>query len=237
MSPQASVRLSPAALELLEVLYLAHTDVSTFHGEFRDWARVPADHSLEVLAIPGGGGRVGWIGPGPYVSSSEARRAIWADGSSRVRVEVTRAAEVIRAGVRNGNRWWYWDPVAAGGPDQGDMPAWLDPPLLCPARLLGLLRLEVTGSGARAGRRVRLARGVPRRAQPPDRNVWHDFEFDERHGTLLRHATVIDGECELIMEALDVRYDCGLNPGLFDPRAARTAGGEALSRGPDGGAE
>jgi adenylylsulfate kinase-like enzyme len=132
-----------------------------------------------------------------------------------MRVEMLRDRKVVRVGVRDGAQWLLWDE-AADAPVTGDatpdrtgramVPAFLNPVLLTPARLLDGLEFELAGEAMRANRTVVCARARPRRQFASRPSVTYEFEFDAVHGTLLRRA-VFDGPLvRQITEALEIHY-------------------------------
>jgi len=95
------------------------------------------------------------------------------------------------------------------------MPLLVDPPMLCPARLIASLRLEPAGVGVRAGREVVQARGLLRHKPPSAPAVMFELEFDAEHGTMLRYAAIEDGVCRLLTQVLEITYDVPIGPEQF----------------------
>lgn len=196
--------------------------LSSFEGEFEDWGVVPPTNVLLVDRDGAAGGRLRLRdqGRGLYPQPRRVRRRIWFESPQRLRIELLHDGTVVRVGVRDGTRWWRWDHhegTTSGrhDPIENDtLPAFLDPTLLSPVRVLTALRFEAIGEGGRLERRVFLARAVPRdpvmEAQPA-----FEFEFDARYGTILRRAIVEHGKCVQRTEALEVHFDITVDPKRF----------------------
>ncbi len=204
--------------DLLELMHNADS-LSTFEGDFRDWLRPLSPPRLVVYAEDTGVGRLRFRGPGPFPHRLESRRRIWAEQPHRIRVELTHGSELEQFGIRNRDRWWRWDRAAGvtvgrvDGPSASP-PSLLDPLLLSPARLIGWLRFEPTGSAVRLGREVVLARARPRNVLP-DVELALDFEIDSEHGVVLRRAAAENGRYVQVTEALDVHFNRPIDPRRF----------------------
>jgi hypothetical protein len=227
---------------LLELLHDADARRQTLQAEFRGWAALPADKQLGVQFDDQAPGRLRWRGGSPWPRTVQDRRRLWLESPDRLRVELLRGGELVRVGLRVGPRWWRWDQQggeSAGSLDQHpQLPPLLDPPQLSPARLIGWLRIEPTGVGERAGRRVLTAHGFPRAARPSS-DVRFALEFDAEYGTLIRRARLHDGRCVQLTEAIEIRYDLPLDPSRFGfpppqqtswhrPAAPHSAGGPSV---------
>gem|GEM_PF-1065496 len=81
--------------------------------------------------------------------------------------------------------------------------------------MLATLRLEPTGVGVRAGREVLRARAWPRRPARSDGAVSYELEFDAEHGTLLRRSASAGDRCFEVTEALEISYECDIDPRRF----------------------
>ena len=210
--------------QLLELLHDAHREVGTFQAEYRDWARPRPTSELVVHRQNPDDGhpRVHWRGSGPFPPALGRTRRIWQQQPACLRVEVHRDKTLVRFGVLNRARWWWWDAVR--GLDTSEAPtddrdAWWVPPLLAPllfepVRLLSALRLMPAGRGVRAGREVLCARALPRAAGSPPIPE-HEFEFDAEHGTMLRHVISENRVLVSVAEAIAVAYHRPIRPEHF----------------------
>lgn len=205
--------------DLLELLDSAHERVASLEAEFRDWTRPRPTTEVLVDANERLEAKLRWRGAGPWPRHIVRTRRVWAVVPSDLRVEVLADDRLLRFGIRTQGHWWRWDETAGaitgeiepsgGGPT---VPPLLDPALLNPVALLPLLRLEVAGVGVRAGRRVLIARGAPRRRA---RTHSYEFEFDSEHGTILRRAMFVAGICSELTEAVRVSYDTEIDAKAF----------------------
>lgn len=226
-TPLPEITERPAALgALLEALNGALNGVVTLQAEFRDWARPPRSLSMTLERRPGvPDGQphtLRWMGGGPFPRVVQTSRRIWLHAPGRLRVEVVRDGEVVCVAVRNGTRWWR--SARASSPDTGDLasadggrlPPVLDPALLTPARLLGWLRLQPTGTASQVGREVITARAAPRdEFAATSKGLLCELAFDAQHGVMLRMATYRAGWCVERTEAMAIAYDLSLEPALF----------------------
>jgi hypothetical protein len=208
---------------LLECLHGAHDRVGTLQAEFRDWQSLPAS-SRVVADLGGESPRFRWRDGGPWVQAAQTRRRLWLEEPGRLRVELFVGESLTRVGIRIGGLWWRWDRAQgvikgepAGAPRRR-IPPLLDPPLLAPARLLGLIRLEPAGVGERAGRRVLLARAKLRESQRTPEELSFELEFDAENGTMLRMAAFEQERCVQLTEALMVCYDAPIDAAQFSIR-------------------
>jgi hypothetical protein len=204
---------------LVELLHNAHDRVHAFEAELLD--RTSPSRSIELIVNPVAppAGRFRWQGAGPWPHVLETRRRLWFERPDRLRIEISCGGVLLRIGVRNGAEWWRWD--RENGVTEGNLTElWatplLDPPLLSPARLMGWLRLEPSGVGERAGRRVLIARASPRALPLSGADQEFELEFDAEHGTMLRRATLEEGQLIRLAEALSVRYDAPVDPVRFE---------------------
>lgn len=207
--------------DFLELLHEAHTRLSTFRAEYRDWSRPRPN--LELVRSEVEVRRLHWRGAGPFPRATLATRRIWFEQPASLRVEIQVDDKLIRFGVLNRTQWWRWDTNQ--GTDTGEarsetdggwwIPPLLSPSLIDPVRLLVNLRLQPTGRSVRAGRDVVCVGGRPRRAGPSDRALSYEFEFDAEHGTMLRRAVFDNGHLVAATEAMEVAYDGDLTRGLF----------------------
>lgn len=199
--------------DLLALLNDADCLMQGFKDEYRDWSH-PYPSAVLVIDPEGGtGARVRWRGGGPFPRASETRRRIWYEYPGRVRVEVVDGTELVRLGVRDGDRWWTWDRVGGDASgivsdvdDARTTPPLLTPPLLTPARLVGYLRLHLAGTGVRLGRPVLLAHAEPKITVPDTAGLSFEFEFDSEYGTVLRRAASRNGRCVQLTEARTIRF-------------------------------
>ena len=224
-SPDDPVEDPASALgDLLALLHDADRRVRSFEGELRDWVQPPPSNALVVdlrdKHKPGAGAR--WRGAGPFPRASETRRRIWFERPDRMRVEILRGGQLLRLGVRDRETWWRWDRVR--GVDTGRVafvdgvptaPPLLDLPLLAPVSLLAALRFEPAGAGERVGRKVLLARALPRTALTGSGELSFEFEFDLQYGTMLRRARFEDARCVSVTEALAACFDGPVDPGAL----------------------
>lgn len=213
---------------LLELLDGALDQVTTFEGEFRDWARPEPSLTMLVGRGPGAGERgdtanLRWRGGGPFPFAQQLMRHIWFRSPASLRVEMRRNHRLVRFGIRDGTRWWRWDEregdsegEVTGPAPVSPLPPLLDPPVLTPARVLARTRLETHGVGVRAGRNVVLAHGRMRGLTAPSPGIRHELEFDAEHGIMLRAATFVNERCVESMEALSIEFDGALEPALFE---------------------
>ncbi len=117
-----------------------------------------------------------------------------------------------RYGVRVGDLWWSWDQ-ANGARTNGNEPGVRSgigqefSSMLAPARLLGVLRFEVTGRAIVAGRAAITARALPRLTETAGpRGPWfqlnslgngadrYELAVDEQRGVLLSVVALRDDE-------------------------------------------
>jgi outer membrane lipoprotein-sorting protein len=207
---------------LLEVIHDAHARVASFRADYCD--RVSPRRSLElgIQRSDRGQMRTGWLGAGPFPRTTTITRRIWLSAPDKLRVEIANGPQLVRLGVRNGERWWRWD-VAEGttssetssAPTPTPIPALLTPPLIAPVPLLAAFRFEALGSAARIGRKVLVALAWPRLPPPLAHTICYELEFDADHGTILRRATVEDGQLVSLTEVLDVAYDPEIESNRF----------------------
>lgn len=193
---------------LLELLNNAHDDVGSVRLTTRDWS-LPRRRSKILVDQRG---QLRWEGRGPWPAPFSFEREIWFEAPDRLRVERRGVRSCDRLGIRNGTLWWCW--VKDEGTATGDtrllrrgprLPRLLDPPLLAPARLVGMLKMTATGSGYHLGREVVRAVALPRvfgyRSE-----IHCDLAFDAEHGTLLRSETYDGHTCVQVTEVLAVSY-------------------------------
>jgi hypothetical protein len=201
--------------DLLELLH-SGARLSAFEGEFRDWSRPSPTARLVIYAEDADVHRLRWRGAGPFPQESEGRRRIWVAGH-QLRVELRYGRQLRRLGLRRSDQWWRWDRITGtttGSLVEHGLPPLLDLPLLSPARLIGGLRFEPTGSGIRLGREVVLARAHPRDPLPGSECVV-DFEFDSERGVVLRRAVAENGHYVQITEAVEAHFDGEIDPKRF----------------------
>lgn len=207
--------------DLLELLHDAHTRMTTFEVEYRDWIRQRATTALAVMDTGEGAPRMAWRGGGPWAQDLVRTRRVWLESPTHLRVEILENERLIRLGVRARGSWWRWDEEQ--GTTSGDLtpddrgivslPPLLAPPVLAIHRLLSTMRFEPRGDGERAGRPVVRAYAQPRLPSPAHRSS--ELEFDAEHGTLLRRADFEDGERVWEREAVEVLYDTTIEPECF----------------------
>lgn len=196
---------------LVKLLYGTHSTAPSVVVECHDWVHATQANELLVAETHDGGYEVRWRGGGLRREPLRTMRRIWFVPPDRLRVEIVRDGRVVRAGVRNGPRWWRWDEnegESAGDPgrDGAVIPQLLEPQLLWPERLLTSVWLEPNGFGVRAGRRALHALGVPRRRFDERREVSFEFEFDVEHGTPLRRTAFECGVKVTETEVVAISY-------------------------------
>jgi hypothetical protein len=209
---------------LLELLHDAHSGLNTLAAEYRDWYRPRPSLELYVDRSELGETNAHWRGAGPFPREMVASRRVWLMAPDSLRVEVLHGHELVRLGVRSGARWWRWDrdsgPIS-WEPTSTDRaprnpPPLLTPPLLDPARLLGMLRFEALGFSTRAGRATLAAHAVRRHPHPTNPALHYEFEFDAEHGTVLHRAALDEGHVVSVTEAMTVAYEVPIGARLFD---------------------
>jgi adenylyl-sulfate kinase len=206
--------------ELLELLHEAHSRVSTFEVEYRDWHGGRHSNQVAIVEDDDGKPQLRWRGGRPWPEHTVTTRRVWLERPNHLRVEITEDEMLIRLGVRAGPSWWRWDAI--NGTTRGSiLPGTTDLPqlpqlLLAPGagirQLMTLMRLEPTGTGERAGRLVVCARAWPR---GQNGSVHHELEFDAEHGSILRRAAFQDGERIWEREAREVHYGTRIDPECF----------------------
>jgi hypothetical protein len=209
--------------DLLELLHNAHSRVTTFEVEYRDWGRRLPSTELTVVASADGRPKLNWRGGGPWSEQVIRTRRIWLERPHRMRVEILENEILVRLGVRDREGWWIWD--AQEGTTNGllmpdeegfiTLPPTLAPPVLTLHRMLATLRFEPTGVGERAGRPVMRARARPREQLPARSEFALELELDAEHGSLLRRVDFEDGERVWDREAHQVIYDSHIDPECF----------------------
>lgn len=205
---------------LLQAVYLAHRNVGSFEGEYNDWARPRPSQELVGSVGAQGGWELRWRREGPFPATQMQRRRIWVSAPHCVRVELRKRDRLACVGVRKGTDWWLWDSVR-GLVRKSDanagvgIPAFLRPPIIDPAPLLGAFWFEPAGTGSIAGRKVLRARAVPREPEELDVPVKHELAFDVEHGTVLRRVRLEEGEPVQEVHALSVRYGGEIDPAKF----------------------
>jgi hypothetical protein len=209
---------------LLELIHDAHSRLSAFEAEYRDWFRPRPTLELRVERSELGEAHPRWRGAGPFPKAITNTRRVWLTAPDRLRVEITRDNRLVKLGVLDGERWWRWDlddgSISGGAlPDQNAWappPPLLTPPLIQPVRLLAVLRLEqVVRPGVLAGRRTVVAQAAPRPLPTAPRALRYEIEFDAEHGTILRRTTLEEGQVVRVTEAKEVAYDRPVEPGRF----------------------
>lgn len=211
--------------ELLELIYTAHAQLSTFEAEYRDWMKPRPSLDLSTERSELGEPQIRWRGGGPFPRTLVARRWIWLCAPDRVRVEIVSDRQLARVGVRDGPRWLLWDrEKGVVSNDLSDVidgrpmivPPFLSPPLIEPTRLLAALWFEPAGKSTRAGRQVLTARARPRHPSRSAQTLTHELDFDAEHGTILRRATLDHGEPISVTDAVHVRYQHPIEPERFE---------------------
>ena len=213
---------------LLALLHSALEGVTTLEAEYRDWDRPPPSRSLAIESEVRRDGVAGppklrWRGAGPFPRPTENRRRLWLMAPDRLRVTIARDRQVVQLGVRDGVKWWRWSQFEGASRGDGNrtsngrgLPPLLDPPLLCPVRMLSRFRLADVAAARRAGRRVVTVSGVPRqRILPGPTTRRYELEFDAEHGTMLRMAVYDRDQCLHLTEAIGITYGLELDPDLF----------------------
>jgi outer membrane lipoprotein-sorting protein len=162
----------------------------------------------------------------PRVTEETVR--LWVVPPDRVRQETQGDARGAEIGVRDGRRWWHYDPedglmsneddlsVGSGIAEQRSV-------LLDPAGLLGALSFEPRGRTMVAGREVIVLRATPRAGVDDDFHLHqlalgadeYEFAVDVERGILLRAASLIEGEEFAVQEILDVAFDEEFSPDTF----------------------
>lgn len=207
----------PELVELLSLLYTGHRNIDAMVLTVRDTMPRPASNVLVAERDQAGAVHMRWMGGGPNAEPAGATRQIWFQPPDRIRVEIVRGREVVRAAVRNGTTWWRWDQdegEMAGDVEQGrELPLLLDIPLLRPERLLQSMLLEVTGTGRRASREALTAQGVPRENTAGTARV--EYEFDRAYGTPLYVAWASEGEPASVSEVTEIDYASAIEPDVF----------------------
>lgn len=201
---------------LLELIHDAHSQLTTFEAEYRDWIRPRPSLELYVERTQLGEPRAHWRGAGPFPQAVATTRRIWLTAPDCVRVEVVHRDELVRLSVVTGERWWDWncDQGAIYGEPSADRraggtfpPPHLIPPLVNPAAVLATLRLQPVGTAVRIGREVVTALAALRRPSHTARPVRYELEFDAQHGTILRRAALDGDELVCVTEAMAIQYD------------------------------
>jgi hypothetical protein len=219
---------TPTCCSLGELLTLIHNSDTRWHrfaGEFRDWLRPEPSTVLTVTRKDGP--RPRWQGAGPFPKAVTIHRRIRAEQPDRIRVEMFHGRQLVRVGVRSGDRWCRWD--VAAGLDEGQItempdpttspPPLLRPPLLSPTVLVPTLRFEPVGVGTVVGRDVVIARATPRvRGLSPDARSY-EFSFDSCTGIVLRRTRMAGDTVLELTEALSAAFDGGAPPTTFDTNA------------------
>jgi hypothetical protein len=209
---------------LLELIHDAHSRLTTFEAEYRDWNRPRPSLELRVERSELGDARPRWRGAGPFPAPVAHTRRIWLNASGALRVEVASGHELRKLGVLGVDRWWLWDRDSGAVSDAlmldrpaggTPAPALLTPPLLSPASLLAALRFDVVGPAVRAGREVIRARAVPRRPQAAARALLYELDFDAEHGTVLHRVALERGHVVSLTEADAVAYKGPIEQGRF----------------------
>lgn len=226
MSPEPGRFSAEADADLLLLMDQAHEHVDTLEIVYDEWEARRASNQVRFDRSARGTLQARWVGGGPQPHKSATTRRIWFQSPNRLRVEIHGASRLLRLGVRQGPAWSRWDFVegTSRGAERPDVPGspippFLAPALLTPTRLLSHLRLRPSGEGVRAGRPVRHATG---RLRSVDRSVpatTFEFEFDAEHGTVLRRATIEEGEQVELTVATEVAYNRRIEPKhfVFDP--------------------
>jgi hypothetical protein len=221
---------------LLELLHGAEEPFESVVVRWRVWRHNERAHQAFIAHAERAGNRsVTMYGSGDAPEGSTQTFRIWREGE-RVREE----HDDGRFGVAVGSIWWQWDERSGAfsnesEPEVGSGVGQQLAVLLSPARLLGAIRLRVTGHGEVVGRPTIEAEAILR---PELRNVpsgfeMHDlgpgaeryvFQVDRERGVLLASTAMLGSEPFVAIEALAIAFDQPIDPErfVFVPPAGET---------------
>ena len=201
--------------KLLLLLHRADEIDTTFEAEVHDWSR-PQPTRTERLEAGDKTMRVNWVPGGRKPAPIDVKRRLWYERPSKLRIELHRGGLPMRIGVRAGDKWWSWSARAGivqgalSVRDANSLPAFLDPPLVAPARLLAAFRFETVTCGVWRDRDVLVARARSRVPAPSGASAF-EFSFDLNSGIMLRRAGYIDDRCvdltEVFVKSIGVPID------------------------------
>jgi len=224
--------------DLLELLHGADEPFESVTVTWRMWRHHERAHRAFVAHAERQGGRTGTLyayGSGEAPEESTETIRMWREGC-RVREEHGDG----RFAVAVGSTWWMWDERSGAlsnedEPEVGSGVGQQLAVLLSPARLLGAIRLRVTGHGEVVGRPTIEAEAILR---PELRNVpsgfeMHDlglgaerfvFQVDRERGVLLASTAMLGSEPFIVIEALGIAFDQPIDPErfVFVPPAGET---------------
>jgi hypothetical protein len=217
--------------DLLEVLHGGEAPrFRTLTCEYRVWrhtARTQIAFRAHAEQADGGGSY--HVGRRPLPDESMDRFRLWLEQPDRVREEWSGDERGERLGIRDGARWWTYDPAHGAMSSEGgrNVSAGIGEQLkglLEPAPLLSLLRFEPTGEGQRLGRPTLRARARPRELR---RRLAFELrtlglgadeyllEVDAERGVLLHVEARREGLPFQVQEAVRVVFDAPIAPETF----------------------
>jgi outer membrane lipoprotein-sorting protein len=157
----------------------------------------------------------------PRITDETVR--LWVEPPDRVREETQ--GDI---GVRDGRRWWHYDPEDGLMSNEDDLSvgsgiAERRSVLLDPAGLLGALSFEPRGRTTVAGREAIVLRATPRAGiehefalhQLASGAEEYEFAVDVERGILLRAASLIEDEAFAVHEILEIVFDEEFPPDTF----------------------
>ncbi len=227
--------------DLLELLYRAHRSFTTIRGEMREWRDIVlGERAREALMQreqrSGLSPRARTVmlygqaaGPEELPARLESTVRFWLEPPQRVREEWQSAHPYGQngvIGVRDGERWWRYDPRTGAVSNQDDpevgsgIGQWLEQ-LTDPVDLLAGLDLVIERQSEQAGRAALAVRATPRPLANP---VVHQFphgadEFrflvDRERGILLRRAMLFEGQELSASELVELTFDERFPPHTF----------------------
>ena len=220
--------------DVLELLHGAHRRFTSVRATIREWHHHERSERAFARFAEGRGGSIGAVfatrseeGPPPPATETVVR--LWWEPPDRLREErEEHRAGGLHVAVARGERWWIATPGlgSVSNEEDPDVQGPSGPShsyLFDPARLLGVLDLEVVGPASVAGRSARRLRALPRAASVDTFVVAmplgaddYDLDVDAERGVVLRVAARIGGEEFVVVEILEVAFDESFPPGTFE---------------------
>ncbi len=219
--------------DLLELMHGASGRFESVESQWRSWRDVELTRAAFAAHAKDSGAVTSQVvvGSGDRPTEEEETIRLWLQRPDRVREERDSKLHGKTLAIQVGSTWWsYWPGrgamTNAGDAAQSQTVGQSVETMLNPAPVIGLLDIEIRGTGERAGRSVVRARCSPRPrgTNHPDTFALrglsigadaYDLEIDTERGILLRVEACFDGAAMMVVEAVEIAFDRQLDPELF----------------------